>query len=271
MTKIEAKIEKDSLTPTGSRLTTFVLTYPRFIHGEMMTHRVFSRNASSSRAIPLKTQIEELKKDVASPLQFRENQKGMQAFTPLSKEDEEKAQILWKLAAENAIKSAELINSLVPNGVHKQYLNRLLEPFSYITVIVSSTEYENFFKLRNHPDAQPEIAALAKKMEELYRINKPEILNVGQWHLPFVTKEEEKSLSFEEQIQKSVACCARVSYNNHDGSNPTSKQNKGLYDRLSKANPPHLSPFEHQGVSTDNNSHKSGNFVGWIQHRQILK
>jgi thymidylate synthase ThyX len=267
---ITAKIEKDSISPSGVRLTTFVLEYPRFIHSELMTHRAFSRNASSSRAIPLKRQVELLKKNIAFPLKFHKNKPGMQAGEPLEQDAEFRAKFFWEQACNNAIKSAEKINELVPEGVHKQYLNRLLEPFAHISVVVTATDYENFFELRHHKDAQPEIFELARQMKECYTKSQPQRLVEGQWHLPFIT-EEDGTLETCEQIQKSVACCARVSYKNHDKTDPTIEQNKTLYNRLVNNNPPHLSPTEHQAMSIDDATVRSGNFNGWIQYRQTLR
>lgn len=265
---INVRIEKDSIGPSGVRLTTFVLKYPRFIHSEFMTHRVFSRNASSSRAIPLEKQIEELKKDIAYPIEFRKNQRGMQAAEALSDEDQIKARAFWQFACQNAIESAEKINGLVPEGVHKQYLNRLLEPFAHISVIVTATDFDNFFALRYHDDAQPEIHELAKQMYEQYKNNRPQRLREGQYHLPFVDFQDTSPI--EEKIYRSVACCARVSYNNHDGTTPTVEQNKRLYERLLGSQPIHASPAEHQAMAIGDASVQSGNFRGWIQYRKTL-
>lgn len=268
---IEARIEEDSIGPSGIRITTFVLKYPRFIHSELMTHRVFSRNASSSRAIPLKKQIEDLKQDIAYPIEFRKNKSGMQGGEPLADADQQKARVFWKLACENAIKSAEMINGLDPSGVHKQYLNRLLEPFAHISVILTSTEFNNFFNLRYHKDAQPEINELAKKMYKEYNSSKARILREGEWHLPFVKESDRNGLTKTQQLQKSVACCARVSYNNHDGSEPTVEQNKKLYERLLGSQPIHASPAEHQAMAIGDPNVLSGNLKGWIQYRKTLE
>jgi len=268
---IEVRIEEDSTAPSGVRLTTFVLKYPRMIHSELMTHRVFSRNASSSRAIPLEKQIRMLEKDLAYPLEFRKNKKGMQAGNLLDDINQQKARIFWKLAAQNAINSARRINGLDKEGVHKQYLNRLLEPFAHISVILTSTQYDNFFNLRYHEDAQPEIYELAKKMYQEYNGNKPKVLRAGEWHLPFVNEEDRTILTHTQQIQKSVACCARVSYNNHDGTTPTTQQNERLYKRLLERTPCHASPAEHQAMAIGDAGVRSGNFSGWIQYRQTLK
>jgi thymidylate synthase ThyX len=277
---IEAKIVCDSIGPNGIRLTTYVLKYPRFIHSEFMTHRMFSRNASSSRAIPFEKQVQMIVNDMAMPLEFRKNKKGMQAGEALSAIDQEKAEHGWITAANHAIAWAEKLNEL---GVHKQYVNRLIEPFSHISVVCTATEYSNFFALRHHSMAQPEIAELAKQMCEAYKANVPQRLEVGGWHLPFITPEEIRehintgsTQPYLSLIKRSVARCARVSYLNHDGNKSSYDQDCQLYDRLLGAQPIHASPAEHQAqahqVLFENQVLKwSANFRGWDQYRQTLK
>jgi len=268
---ISVRIEKDSIGPSKVRLTTFVVKYPRFIHGELMTHRMFSRNASSSRAIPLKKQIEDLKANIAYPIDFRKNKSGMQAGDLLDNQKQFEARFFWEQACENAIKSAEAINALDKDGVHKQYLNRLLEPFAHISVVITSTDFQNFFGLRYHGDAQPEIHELAKQMYLEYQNNKPEVLLEGDWHLPFVGEVDKLTLTRTQQLQKSVACSARVSYNNHDGTKTTVEQNERLHNMLLGSQPIHASPAEHQGMAIGDRNVRSGNFVGWIQYRKTLE
>jgi len=277
---ISATIVKDSVGPNGVRLTTFVLKFHRFVLSEFNTHRMFSRNASSSRAIPIEKQIKMIEEDCAMPLEFRKNQKGMQAGDALDEQNQQLAKLEWIKARDLAIQQAK---ELIKLGVHKQYVNRLLEPFSHISVIVSATEYSNFFALRHHSMAQPEIAELARQMWELYKNNVPIKLYPGEWHLPFVTDEEIKdyfSHGWLPLIKKSVARCARVSYLNHEGKESTFEQDCALYDRLLKENPKHSSPAEHQAqvwawfgdppADPKAISHFSGNFRGWNQYRQMI-
>jgi len=262
---IEAKIIEDSLAPSGVRLTTYVLTYPRFIHSELMTHRVFSRNASSSRAIPFKKQVKMIEENIACPISYLANKSGMQGGEEIK--DQRAAQNIWEKASKDAIKAATKLNDM---GIHKQYVNRLLEPFSHITVVLSSTDYNNFFGLRYHSDAQPEIHELARQMYMLYKSSNAQELGAGAWHLPFVTNQDRAMLEFEDQIKKSVACCARVSYKNHDKTNPTSEENNILYDRLLGSHPIHASPAEHQAMAIGDKGVRSGNYRGWIQYRKTL-
>lgn len=277
---ISAKIVCDSLAPSGFRLTTFVLTYPRFIHAELMTHRMLSRNASSSRAIPVPRQIQEVIDNPAIPLAFRKNQKGMQAGDLL--EDQDAAVDVWLAARDAAVVQAR---AMVAMDIHKQYANRILEPFAHITVICSATDWANFFALRIHPAAQPEICELATQMYNEYKQCSPPIYEVGYWHLPLVTEEEMKECceqfgvtclkdskeALQLAIKRSVAKCARVSYKNHDGTKNTLKQDLELYERLLGNKPIHASPAEHQAEAADHPFVRSGNFRGWTQYRKTIE
>lgn len=277
---ISAKIVCDSLAPSGFRLTTYVLTYPRFIHSEFMTHRVFSRNASSSRAIPVTRQIQEVIDNPAIPLAFRKNKKGMQAGDLL--DDQNAAIAVWLAARDAAVVQARL---MVDMDIHKQYANRILEPFAHITVICSSTDFENFFALRYHEAAQPEICELAKQMYEEYVASVPPMRENGYWHLPLVTDEEIKECAaqygveclkdskeaLQLAIKRSVAKCARVSYKNHDGTKNTIEQDLKLYGQLLGQLPIHASPAEHQAEACDHPFMTSGNLRGWFQYRKSIK
>lgn len=282
---ITAKVIEDSIA-NNSRLTTMELTYPRFIHSEFMTHRQFSRNASSSRAIPVEKMLQQVRENPAMPIHWGKNQPGMQAIEKLREMEMQHCESEWYDAAENAIKSAKYLAS---QGLHKQIANRLLEPFQHIKVIVTATEYDNFFKLRCHEDAQPEIAQLALRMKEAMDESTPKLLKHGEWHLPYVDfpGPRGKELSLEKAIKCSVARCARVSYLNHDNSNPNIEKDIALADKLLEAG--HMSPFEHQatpiafakdtyelawekGVTHKDRKDNfwSGNFRGFLQYRQLL-
>lgn len=278
MTTIDASIIEDSVNVAGERLTTFLLTYPRFIHSEFMTHRAVSKNASSSRAIPTKKQLEMLVQDTAMPIEYPENINGMQGGKQLDTETITKIKKLWLESRDFVIDKVKQINEL---GLSKQYTNRLLEPYSHITVVATATQWSNFFNLRISSDAQPEIHKLAQAIWMLYKSNKPKQLNDGEWHLPFVTEEDRRSLNLEAQIIKSVACCARTSYKNHDKTDSTMEQNRSLFDRLLNRFPIHASPAEHQAMATIPSGAEliglkckgnvNGNFSeNWVQFRKIL-
>ncbi len=176
-----ASILKDSVAPSGARLTTFELTYPRIVHAELMTHRVFSRNSASSRAIPVSKMLERIEADPAMPVFWGANQTGMQAALELEEEAKQKAMRVWLSARDSAVAH---VRQMVELGVHKQIANRITEPWMFITVIVSATTYTNWFRLRSDKDAQPEIRHLSDLMLALYQDSKPQELPAGGWHLP---------------------------------------------------------------------------------------
>ncbi len=270
---IEVKVVADSIGPSNVRLTTFVLTYPRFLHSEFMTHRMFSRNASSSRAIPVSKQIQMVIDNPAIPLAFTRNQKGMQGGAPLDAEASDKAVKAWLDGRDRAIEIARQLESL---EVHKQYANRVLEPYAHITVVCTATDYNNFYALRDHPAALPEICVLAQKMYSAQQNSIPKHICLGEWHLPFITEEDYADYPINDGgaalVKMSVARCARVSYLNHDGKRPTFEQDMQLYDRLLGQVPIHASPAEHQATPFDmySKDRMSGNLRGWMQYRKSL-
>jgi thymidylate synthase ThyX len=146
MNTISAKIVADSVNPQGDRITSFILTYPRFIHSELMTHRMFSRNSASSRAIPFKKMIKMVEEDPFIPIAWQKDHKGMQGTEYLNGNSEQQLLInKWLEARDLAVQQAKLLNN---SNVTKQLCNRLLEPFMWHTVLVTATSYENFFELR---------------------------------------------------------------------------------------------------------------------------
>lgn len=263
---IEATMIEDSYYK-DSRISTMQLKYHRYIHGEVMTHRVFSRNASSSRAIPVKTMLKQVWNDPAIPVHWGANQPGMQAKLELSGVKRFLARTVWKLAAKVACISAWAMTKI---GLHKQIANRILEPWQFIHVIVTSTEWENFFLLRDHPDAQPEIKELARLMKTALARSIPIYRGPGQWHLPYLSDEERNSFSTEDCIKMSVARCARVSYLTHDGKNPSVGKDIALHDKLVVSEPLHASPAEHQ-ASPGHSQVFYKNFRGWDQYRSFLE
>ena len=271
----------------GNRLTTMELTYPRFIHAEFMTHRVFSRNASSSRAIPIQKLIDLIKEDTAMPIHWGKNQPGMQAHEELSPDEIQAAKGIWLAARDEAIAAAE---ALIKIGAHKQIVNRILEPFSHITVLVTADSWNNFFALRDHTDAQPEICVLAQMMKDAMDKNVPYTLaDSDMWHLPYIDEQDvedatkhcmkgriTRDMPRKHEIDQvlcaiSAARCARVSYLTHDKKRPTIEEDMNLFFRLTAVNPPHMSPCEHQAHPTTGNSNvREGNFRRWHQFRHTI-
>jgi len=261
-----SKILLDSISPIGCRLTTFEVTYPRIIMAELNTHRALSRNSASSRAIPIAKIIESVEKNPFIPTYWGKNKSGMQA-------SEEVLSIAaceseWLSARDSAVSHAK---KLVDLDIHKQIVNRLLEPFLYVTTIISATSFSNFFKLRCHKDAQPEIQVLANLMKASYAKSIPKEVSVGDWHMP-LTEDIDDSTLLEDKFKISAARCARVSYLTHDGVRDLGKDLE-LYDRLtsrdSEDEPKHLSPLEHVAVAV-NQSKRFGNFTGWCQLRKFI-
>ncbi len=262
-----ARVLLDSVSPAGIRLTTMEVRYPRFIHSEQMTHRVFSRNAASSRAIPIRKMIDAVRSDPAMPLWWGRNQSGMQARAEIDVPTRALAEAEWKSALEDALAHAERLAASDIN-LHKQLVNRILEPFAWITVIITATEWANFFTQRTHEDAQPELKHIADMMLAAYRASTPRPLGLGEWHTPLIQPDEESTLTQDERLHISVARCARVSYLSHDGARDHAKDIE-LYERLvgGGANG-HWSPFEHVATPLPDRSAWSGNFRGWEQYRK---
>lgn len=273
------RILADSVGPNGVRITTWELTYPRFVHAELMTHRLFSRNSASSRAIPTKKLMRQIRKCPAMPVWWGKNQSGMQAREELTGWRLALVRRLWLSARWGALLVAWLLGLL---GFHKQIANRILEPWMFITVIVTATEFENWFKLRCHPDAQPEIGWVAKEMKRQYDENIPRVLQAGEWHLPLVDFDDEIVVTNEDLCRVSAGRCARVSYLTHDGKRDMNEDVK-LADKLMTSG--HWSPFEHvaqalsiwwgdedlaraAGMTTD--MKWSGNLRGWLQYRETV-
>ena len=263
MNNTSAKIIADSINESGNRVTTLELEYPRIIHSEFMTHRVFSRNAASSRAIPVKTMFKNIWNFPFVPWYWGANQSGMQASKQLSKPRIFIANALWRTGVCINLLGSYLLSLL---GVHKQLANRNTEYASYIKTIVTSTDFDNFISLRLHPAAQPEICDLAFKIKDALANSSPQLLKEGEWHTPYVehTKFGKQEFTLEQDKKISVSCCAQVSYRTNDTSIDKAIR---ITDALSKSRPIHASPFEH--VCTPGQGR--GNFKGWIQYRQEIE
>jgi thymidylate synthase ThyX len=259
---ITAKIVADSVNADirQSRITSFVLTYPRFIHSELLTHRALTRNSSSSRAVPINKFIEEVLTDPAMPIHWGANQKGMQADNEVDEETKIKAMQIWHEAKEDAVKHAKRMNEI---GIHKQVVNRLMEPFFHMTTLVTATEYSNFFKLRAHSAAQPEIRELAYKMQDALANSIPDRKIEGQWHIPFGDKFVD-GLSVEQKLKVATARAARVSYKTFEGEINYDKDYT-LHDQLLAEG--HYSPFEHS-AQAETGVH--ANFSQWKPYRIIV-
>jgi len=296
----DSKVLADSVAPAGYRLTTLEATFPRFVLAEFNTHRVFSRNSASSRAIPIAKQLRRVLEEPFVPVEFGSNQPGMQAGPPLQGAEREAAEREWLGARDDAVRRvlgliaapgaiaaeddlsrrlAEVEHAIrekaVPAewlNVHKQVANRLLEPFMWHTVIVTATEWDNFFNLRCHADAQPEIRLIAERMRTARAASEPREVGWDGWHLPLIRPEDrEEGIPVEDLVKVSVGRCARVSYLTHDGRRDLGAD-LDLYDRLVESG--HMSPLEHPaqplGEAELREGEWSGNFRGWRPYRKLV-
>lgn len=288
---ISAKVIADSVSPKGKRLSSLEIEYPRFILAEVNTHRVLSKNSSSSRAIPIDRVIRMVEDSPAMPVYWGKNKAGMQAKEEV--EDILGAKVVWLEAARSAVKHAR---DLRDKGVHKQTVNRIIEPYQWMKTVITGTEWENLWWLRDDEAAQPEFRELAQKMIEAMESSNPRELEEGQWHLPYYDKgvwEPYKLDEYGRKVDKSgklwmdavrisVSCCAQVSYRRLDDSEEKAKD---IYNKLnlgSSSTPSHASPAEHQATPYCEEletfvtaEHKklgkmSGNLAGWIQYRQTI-
>ena len=259
-----ATVVLDSVSERGARVTTIEVTLHRFVLAELNTHRAFSRNSASSRAIPTRRQLLRVLEHPALPVEFGANQRGMQAGEPLAGDELGRAHAAWLRARDAAVDAAQ---DLLELGVHKQVVNRLLEPFMWHTVIVTATDWDGFWQQRCNPLAQPEINLAATAMRAARDASVPRPVPDGAWHTPYV-RLDEADLPVETRKRVSAARCARVSYLTHDGRRDLAADEQ-LYDRLVTADPPHWSPLEH--VATPATDPVVGNLRGWRQLRHVVE
>jgi len=306
---IKAKILADSVSSvSGKRITSFELEYPRYVHAELLTHRLFSRNAASSRAIPVKKKLKMIWKNPVIPIKWGKNKPGMQSSDELTGQRASILKFAWKSASKLACISAW---GLMKLGLHKQWAGRILEPFENYKIVLTATEFENWFWLRDHEDAQPEIRELARVMSKAREESNPFELYPGEWHLPYVSTTRrdigqhdggsiiyqvgDRVVDLETAKQVSASCCAQVSYR---VLNQSVEKAKNIFDKLINSVPCHSSPTEHQATPMkwfDNLSYIatgvdyedgithvklssdldgcdlwSGNLCSWIQYRQLI-
>lgn len=318
-----ARIIEDSVSPDGVRLTTAELIFPRFILSEFNTHRMLSKNSASSRAIPVKKQLEKILNSPYVPERVGINQSGMQASKYLDGKQLEIAQTsvlrkrdrsiigaLEDLVGAGYVERAfgtENLSRILLRGfnekdlnvyrqimryyeisisrtkedgkyqlpeeflnIHKQTLNRYLEPFMWHTVVVSGTDWDNLFALRIHTDAQDEISIPVNLLCEILEESTPRQLAIGEWHMPFIQEDEREAAMADPEYWRyvSVGRCARTSYETHDGKrDPVKDYDLGAVRLLPHG---HMSPFEHVATPLDTPSEYSGNFRGWEQFRKTL-
>lgn len=291
---IYAKVIADSIGPNGNRLTSFEVCFNRFVLAEVNTHRVFSRNSASSRAIPFRKQYERVMTDPALPVAWPAEQKGMQGGEPLPEETQHEVENIWRRASQEMAMDARALSR---KGLHKSVVNRILEPWMWHTAIITATDWDGFWAQRCSPLAQPELRVAAEMMKEAYDASTPDEIAEGNWHLPYIdTDDAEYAVMWAAGtdldvktllVQMSAARCARVSYLTQDGKRDI-QTDLELYERLVSARPAHWSPLEHVATPWPENSYTVsgtfpalggqqqefkvirpvvGNFLGWRQHR----
>jgi hypothetical protein len=261
---------------TGDRLDTLLLRYPLVIHAEFMTHRVFSRNAASARAIPVAKLIADVENDPFVPLVWTKNEKGMQGREELIDVALSNAKWDWMAAKYHAVAQAK---KLADTGAHKQIVNRLLAPFAHITVVVSSTDWSGFLAQRDHADAEPHMQMLAREIRKALDDPQLQVLAPGEWHLPFIDPKEFNPHDMEGMKRLSVARCASTSYKTVDGFDMDLARAQEIYDKLRTADPVHASPFEHVAQAdayykprkTYLNIEQHRNFRGFRQLRAMIE
>lgn len=263
-TNISAKVIADSISEAGIRITTLEVEAPRIILAEINTHNAISKNCSSSRAIPIAKMLKQVRDNGFTPLYWGKKQSGMQAENELGEYELKTAQYFWDAAKVKAIESVQAMSDI---GLHKQIANRVTEPFQMVKQVLTATDWDNFYNLRVHPDAQPEILMLVYKMYAAMSLSKPQLLKTGEWHLPYlhmntdnVLESEtpyscfyqdengytvEHCLTLEQALKYSASRCASVSYRTEE---MTFDKAEEIFSRLLEADVLHSSPAEHQAT-----------------------
>ncbi len=259
---IKVSILADSINPAGYRITTWELTHPRFIHSEFLRHRMLSLNAASSRAIPVEKMLREVRDSPAMFEQYGAANKGMSAQTLLDPLQQSLFNSAWLDARNYCLRAASDVRELAA----KQMVNRMLEPWAHMTVIVTGTEWNNFYALRAHPAAQPEFQVLAYRMLHTYLNSVPTPLQFNQWHLPLVYPEDREQFNDQELVKLSAGRTARVSYNRHHDDSTPEKDIKRANDLVDAK---HMSPTEHPAMAVTGNAFH-GCYRGWKPWRKFL-
>ena len=287
---IRAKVLKKSMSSvTGLVFKTFEVEYPRIILAELNTHRMLSKNSASSRAIPFKKMLEQLH---GRPVRFGEVNSGMQdkgenysasvaiqnnlwamfdaylydhvpgaTLSDCISDDGKRLEVSPETAWEfNKYLTTSMSEAFYNARYHKQVYNRLTESSQMMKTVISGTEWDNFFWLRDHEAADPTIAELARVMREADDGTEAQVLQPGEWHLPYVTTLVSSDgsgayyylddndvgtaghIPLEDAIKVSCARCAAVSFRNVDYGIEKSRE---VYERLVGDERKHASAFEH--------------------------
>lgn len=243
-----------------------------FFANRICVHNCYSRNASSSRAIPAAKMRLSVTTAMFEPVYWGANQSGMAAYNQLTGWRKSAARFVWRLAGHTNLIFHKLEQMI---GLHKQICNRLIENWMSVSIVVTSSEWENFLRLRYSKSAQPEAIALAKAIHDAIVSSEPQMLDTEHVHLPFIDQQELETLGIEKCIKISVARCCRTSYDNNLGKKSQPEEDVKLYHRL--LTDMHFSPFEHIAfvpkigrISKDKQYDLQRNFRGWYQLRAFV-
>jgi hypothetical protein len=295
---IIARVIADSVTTNGKRMTTFECEAPRIILAEINTMRMLSKNCSSSRAIPVNTILNQVRNDPFLPVEWGKNKAGMSSTETMTEAEAKETEAMWREAGNSA---AFYSQKLLDLGLHKQWANRGTETYQFIKQVISGTEWNNLWWLRNHDAAQPEYHELSRVMHEAFELSVPKLLLVGEWHTPYVSSTRNSAtgvmeyfdstgalLNVVEAQKVSSSCCAQSSYRKSDDSLAKALD---IYEKLVGMDRKHASPFEHiatpiplqtkpfspstwvNGITHVNKNGQlgSGNLYGFIQFRQLIE
>lgn len=270
MQKITAKVILDSISEEGVRLTTLHLHYPRYILPEIDTHRMLSKNSRSSRARPVNSVMREVYDNPFIPSHWTAYQKGMQGQEITDPKAIEIYSDFVASLGKDIVDRIGLFNEFcdkqgIPR-LHKQILNRYIENFASTDTIISGTDWKNFFDLRISDKAEPHIRELAEAMQKAMAESVPQVIVVGDYHLPYITADELYNHTMTQCKLASVARCARVSYAPFGSSEPDFDKDLELGKTLLQDK--HMSAFEHIATPLINSFGRTSNFRGWKQFRQ---
>jgi hypothetical protein len=271
---IRARIVADSMSPAGCRLITVEATYPRIVHEEVLTHRILStdpqameelsRNSASGRAIPTKLWLSAIESQPFIPEVWFSNRAGMVGGEPLDADRQIQATNAWLQFRDDAVRAARRLNEI---GVHKHHANRPLTPLQHITTVMSGTEWWNFFGLRYHAGAAPEFIELAQRIHDLYVASEPVPREPGEWHLPYVTEDERRSMPLHEAARRSATRCGRVSYLRQGEAGDVETELERAESFIASR---HWTPTEHPAMALVGPK-QIGNFTGWKQLRKFFR
>lgn len=250
-------------------ITTLLCEYPRYIHSEIMTHRQLSRNSGSSRATPFNIYCERIIKDPAFFAELGINRSGMNADSVLNKENAEAFKHEYMQLMHHTVDTA--MSWSAKYNLHKQIINRVLEPYVRTSTVITATEWDNFLYTRAiAKGVEPVMHLLANCIKQAVDYAN-ENAKDGVAHLPFVTDNEFNTCSLKDCVKHAVSRSARCTIlSNVTKKLSTIEEDEKLYNWLSSADPMHASPFEHIAFATKSYEPYYNLRGGWMSQRFVL-